>query len=155
MAKEYAKNKGYSFMQVKTVLKKLGETKMNYRLNKVNNDIVVVESSDILISNSNEAMDLYFSVNYETECTKLILKKENIIEEFFDLKTKIAGEILQKFINYDCKLAIVGDFEIYASKALRDFIFECNKGVDFFFVKTVEEAVEKFKNVNSSVAKSK
>ena len=65
----------------------------------------------------------------------MIIDKSNITEEFFDLKTKLAGEILQKYVNYQVKLAIVGDFDGYSSKSLKDFIYECNNGKHVFFVK--------------------
>ncbi|WP_449401649.1 DUF4180 domain-containing protein [Chryseobacterium wanjuense] len=54
---------------------------------------------------------------------KVIIHEKNITPEFFDLKTKIAGDILQKFSNYRVKLAIVGDFSKYESKSIKDFIF--------------------------------
>ncbi len=55
----------------------------------------------------------------------------------------IAGEILQKFINYHAKLAIIGDFSGYTSKPLKDFIYESNNGKDVFFVGSEQEAVER------------
>lgn len=54
----------------------------------------------------------------------------------------IAGDILQKFVNYGIKLAIFGDFSRYTSKPLKDFIYECNQGQDVFFAKDETEAVE-------------
>lgn len=65
---------------------------------------------------------------------KIILHEENIVPEFFDLKTKLAGEVLQKFVQYRMPLAVVGDFSKYTSKSLRDFIYECNQGRQVNFV---------------------
>lgn len=59
------------------------------------------------------------------------------------MSSGLAGEILQKFINYGGKIAIYGDFSHYTSKPLKDFIFESNKGKDVFFVATKEEAIQK------------
>ena len=59
------------------------------------------------------------------------------------MKTRLAGEILQKFINYRMKLAIVGDFSMYSSKSLQEFIYESNKGKAIFFMFNEKEAVEK------------
>lgn len=73
----------------------------------------------------------------------MIVRKMNVTEDFFDLKTRIAGEILQKYTNYKMKLAIVGDFGVYASKSLRDFIFESNKGTQVFFLPDEKAALEK------------
>jgi hypothetical protein len=66
-----------------------------------------------------------------------------VCEAFFKLSTGIAGEILQKFINYQAKLAIVGDFSGYTSKPLHDFIYESNRGRDIFFAASMDEAMEK------------
>jgi len=73
---------------------------------------------------------------------KVIIYKEQMMPEFFDLSTGIAGEILQKFATYGVQLAIVGDFSEVTSQSLKDFIFECNNGNNIFFVKDFNEAVE-------------
>lgn len=59
---------------------------------------------------------------------KVIIYRKNIVSDFFDLKTKMTGEILQKFSNYRVRLVIIGDFENVARKSLRDFIYESNNG---------------------------
>ena len=70
------------------------------------------------------------------------MEKRNIADEFFVLSSGMAGEILQKFINYHIKIAIYGDYSKYTSKPLKDFIYESNKGKDVFFVSSLDEAVE-------------
>ncbi len=102
---------------------------------------------DFKLSNVNDAMDLIFSVTYEYECNNVILNSDNLDKSFFDLKTKFAGELLQKLVNYNCRIAIVGEFESYNSKALNDFIFECNRkenvGSQIFFLNNVGEAISR------------
>lgn len=105
--------------------------------------IAVVNSSDLIISDVGSAIDFIATVSYETGCHAVMLNKEAVSEDFFDLKTKIAGEILQKFVQYQMKLAIVGDFSRYGSQSLKDFFYECNKGRDLFFVSDEETAIEK------------
>ncbi len=61
--------------------------------------------------------------------------------DFFILSTGIAGEILQKHINYGGCIAIYGDFSSYTSKSLKDFMYESNKGTKVFFVRTKDEAI--------------
>lgn len=60
---------------------------------------------------------------------------------FFVLSTGLAGEILQKYVNYGGRMAIYGDYSRYTSKPLKDFMYESNKGRDFFFVSTKDEAI--------------
>lgn len=108
-----------------------------------NKEIALVKSDEILISDVQSALDLMATVRYETGCDLMIMNKEAICEEFFDLKTKIAGEILQKFINYHIRIAIVGDFLGYTSNSLRDFIYESNRGKNIFFLPDEMQAIEK------------
>ena len=116
---------------------------MEYRIINIQDNINVVKIEDekILIFDEQSALDVFMSLAYETGENKFIISKDNLIEDFFDLRTKIAGEILQKIINYKMKLAIIGDFSKYKSKSLRDFIYECNSGRDIFFVKNEFEAL--------------
>lgn len=60
----------------------------------------------------------------------------------FRLSTRLAGEIPQKFINYQVKFAVYGDFSSYTQEPLHDFIYESNQGNDFFFVPNKEDAVQ-------------
>lgn len=111
---------------------------------KQNNiEIAVISSSEILIKDVQSSLDFIATVAYETGCNRIVLNKSAICEDFFHLSTKLAGEILQKFINYHVKIAVVGDFSVYSSKSLKDFIYESNKGKDIFFFPDEERAIEK------------
>ena len=116
---------------------------MSYTFLGHNDSIVSIESEGILISDAQSALDLMMTIQYEKDCSRIVLNKEAVSEEFFRLSSGIAGEVLQKFINYHTKLAIVGDFSKYTSKPLHDFIYECNKGNTIFFVDNLDLAVEK------------
>ncbi|HEY5469020.1 MAG TPA: DUF4180 domain-containing protein [Bacteroidales bacterium] len=58
-------------------------------------------------------------------------------------RNRLAGDILQKFSNYNIKLANVGDFTKYKSKSLHDFIRESNKGNRIFFLQNFDDALNK------------
>lgn len=103
----------------------------------------VVHSGECLMTDVQSALDLVMSIKYETGCTRIALNKEAICEDFFILSTCLAGEILQKMINYGVKFAVYGDFSRYTSKPLKDFIRESNRGKDVFFQPTAELAAEK------------
>ena len=105
--------------------------------------IAVVTGEEKVITDTQSALDLAMTVKYDTGATRIAIDKALICEDFFILSTGVAGEILQKFINYHVKLAIYGDFSRYTSKPLHDFIYESNQGKDFFFVGTREEAVRR------------
>jgi len=86
-------------------------------------------------------LDLMADANYQGGSSLMVIYQESLGDNFFDLSTGFAGELLQKFSNYRVRLAIVGDFSGYKSKALRDFIYECNQGNLVFFKNTLEEAL--------------
>ena len=106
-------------------------------------DIAVVSGDEVVIVDTQSALDLAMAVKYETGAERAAIPKELVCEEFFVLSTGIAGEILQKFINYHMKAAIYGDYSHYTSKPLKDFIYESNQGKDIFFPATREEAIQK------------
>ena len=89
-------------------------------LNENGIDLAVISSDEAVITGVQSALDLMMSVKYETGAERIVIPKELICEEFFILSTGIAGEILQKFINYHVKAAIYGDYSHYTSKPLKD-----------------------------------
>ena len=103
--------------------------------------IGVVDSST-LVSNINDVLDLIGTAGYY-ECSSLVVFEEALPEAFFDLSSRIAGDYLQKFVNYRLQVAIVGDFSKFPSSSLKDFIYESNKGSHVFFVTSEDEAIEK------------
>ncbi len=102
----------------------------------------LAEVTSASIQNPQEALEILINCAY-SGAEKIIIHADQLMPDFFDLKTGIAGEILQKVSTYQLRLAIVGDFSQYSSKSLRDFIFESNKVGRINFVASVEEAKEK------------
>ena len=108
--------------------------------------VAVVTGEEKVITDAQSALDLIMTARYETGTNLIAVDKEAITEDFFVLSRGLAGEVLQKFINYQAKIAIFGDFSQYTSKPLKDFIYESNKGQDIFFVSTKTEAVARLAN---------
>lgn len=111
-------------------------------IEKGNKRIAVLRSDDRVINEVQDALDIMADAgNNDTNC--IVVSESNITPEFFDLKTGIAGEILQKFSTYNFRFAIVGSFAEVQSKSLRDFIYESNKYGRINFVGSHDEAFEK------------
>ncbi len=102
----------------------------------------VINSEKIVITDAQSALDLLMSAKYETGTKNIVISKELIVEDFFILSSGLAGDILQKYVNYEGRIAIYGDYSHYTSKPLHDFIYESNKGKDVFFATTEDEAIE-------------
>lgn len=113
---------------------------MQFIAHEINNKKVVeLTTSEEIFKTLEEATDLMGNVYYQG-FDKLIVYEKNISPDFFDLKTKLAGDILQKFATYNLQLAIVGDFN-FDSKSLADFIYESNKGNFINFKSTLQLAL--------------
>lgn len=113
-----------------------------------NTTVCVINSRDRLITNVQSALDLIMTLKHQTSCTNIAINKEAICDDFFVLSTCLAGEILQKFVNYGVRFAIYGDFSSYHSKSLKDFIYESNRGNYFYFQPSVELAIDKLCGIN-------
>lgn len=103
--------------------------------------IAEIIAEEIILSNTQDAVQLLADCNYNG-AESIIINENNIIPGFFDLKTGIAGDILQKFSTWNTKLAIIGDFSKYKSRSLNDFIFESNKFGRINFLNSKEEALK-------------
>lgn len=101
-----------------------------------------VNSDSVVITDVQSAIDVLMSAKYEIGTKNIVIAKELVCDSFFVLSSGLAGEILQKYINYEGRIAIFGDYSGYTSKPLHDFIYESNKGKDVFFVATKEKAIE-------------
>ncbi len=105
--------------------------------------VAEIISDQIVIPDASSGLELMVDLYYQ-EFYGIIIKEKNITPLFFDLKSGIAGELLQKFSNYQMRLAIVGDFTTYDSQSLNDFIFESNKGKLVNFKSTIGEVISKW-----------
>ena len=99
-------------------------------------------SREIIIAETGDALDMLATCSY-LGADAAILYEENLTPDFFELRTRLAGDILQKFSQYGFRVAIVGDFGKYESKSLRDFIRESNRMGHILFVATAEDARER------------
>jgi len=87
-----------------------------------------------------DAVDL-IGKTFENRATMIVIPVECLNSEFFQLKTRIAGELIQKFVQYRRHLVIVGDISgfLAESSALRAFVAESNRGKEVWFLPSREE----------------
>ena len=80
--------------------------------------------------------------------TLIALPVERLGDDFFRLSTRIAGEVIQKFLIYRRRVAIVGDISGYLaqSASLRAFVLEANRGRDIWFVNSLDELDQRLKS---------
>jgi hypothetical protein len=107
--------------------------------NIIGQSIAEFNEKDVTLSTAQQFLQMIM----DSAADGIIVHQRNIDERFFDLRSGLAGEMLQKVVNYRLRLAIVGDFSIYESKSLKAFIFESNKSNTIVFVNKIEEALKR------------
>jgi hypothetical protein len=75
----------------------------------------------------------------------VVLQADWLGDDFFRLSTRVAGEVVQKLLDYGLRVAIVGDLSARtaASEALRDWVRECNRGRQVWFVRDIPELADR------------
>lgn len=78
---------------------------------------------------------------YVAEARIVVIPVERLAEDFLTLSTRVAGEVIQKFVNYGTLTVLMGDVSaaVARSDALRDFIRESNRGRHVWFVADLAE----------------
>lgn len=107
--------------------------------------VAEVSANDMLLTASEDANDLLGNAYYQG-FDGMIISADKISPRFFDLKTRLAGEILQKFSTFRMRLAIVGNFSTFTSESLKSFIYESNRGGLIHFSPTTADALAWFEN---------
>ncbi|MCP2196888.1 DUF4180 domain-containing protein [Lentzea flava] len=87
------------------------------------------------IADEQSAVDLIGTL-WGEDVQWLVLPVARLTEDFFRLRTRVAGAVVQKLQQYGFGVVVVGDISghVAASSALRDFVFESNKGRQLWFV---------------------
>ncbi|KOV63955.1 DUF4180 domain-containing protein [Streptomyces sp. MMG1121] len=75
------------------------------------------------------------------EAELVVVPVQRVADEFFRLRSGVAGDVVQKFVTYRLRLAVLGDIaaHVEASDALRDFVYESNQGGQLWFVADAAE----------------
>ncbi|GHO47850.1 DUF4180 domain-containing protein [Ktedonospora formicarum] len=118
---------------------------MSYSFTTIHDvQVLDCEANGETVKSEREALDLIgdaFSLHAEM----VILPVERLDEAFFQLKTGLAGQIVQKFVQYRRRLVILGDISQYIaqSKAFKDYVYETNRGNEVWFLETRQELEER------------
>jgi hypothetical protein len=103
-------------------------------------DVLVCSPDGEPLSTEQDAVEVIGEA-LQAGASMVVIPVERLADEFFQLSTRTAGDILQKFVNYRLRVAIVGDIahHLASSAALRDFVTETNRGEQVWFVATTAE----------------
>lgn len=97
--------------------------------------VLFCASDGPMVASDQDAMDVVAQALGD-RAELVVVPVDRLPEGFFQLRTGLAGDIVQKFAVYRRRLAIIGDISarIAASPTLRDFVAETNRGTQLWFV---------------------
>ena len=109
-----------------------------------NTEVMLCALEGHKLDNESAAVDLIGEA-FGAGVTWIVIPVERLTADFFQLKTRLAGEIVQKFLNYRQRLVILGDISPYeeSSRSFRDFVYETNRGNQLWFLKDMTELSER------------
>ena len=92
-------------------------------------------SEGVRFCTDRDAVEL-ISAASEHRARFIVIPAQRLDGDFFSLSTGLAGAMLQKFATYQFRVAIIGDISEHLKKssALQDFVRECNRGSQFWFL---------------------
>jgi hypothetical protein len=92
----------------------------------------------------NDAVELV-GKSFEHRAMVVVVPVECLDDDFFRLSTRIAGELIQKFVQYRRRFVIVGDISrhLAESSSLRAFVAESNRGMEVWFLASLAELDER------------
>ncbi|MEU9374270.1 DUF4180 domain-containing protein [Streptomyces sp. NPDC048255] len=102
--------------------------------------VLICDSEGDRISGEADVLDLIGNGMYQG-AQWIAIPVERFDESFFRLRTRVAGDVVQKFVTYRVGLAVLGDISRHTkdSPALRDFVRECNRGRQTWFLADAAE----------------
>ncbi|RKT81999.1 protein of unknown function [Saccharopolyspora antimicrobica] len=95
--------------------------------------VLVCDADGPEVSTVQDALDL-IGASYGGELVALPVSR--LDARFFKLSSGFAGDVMQKFVNYHVKLAIIGDISehLESSSALRALVRESNRAKHVWFL---------------------
>ena len=91
-----------------------------------NKKIVEVISSDPPLRTEQDAVDV-IAANFEHDTTLLLLHYHALDADFFQLRTRVAGSMIQKWINYHLKTAAIIPQDLVNQGRFQEMVLEMNK----------------------------
>ncbi|SCE97142.1 protein of unknown function [Micromonospora haikouensis] len=96
--------------------------------------VLVCDAAGPVVATEQDALDLIGAAFLGAQVVAVPV--DRLAEGFFSLGTRFAGDVMQKFVNYRLRLAVVGDISghLAASPALRALVHESNRADHVWFL---------------------
>ena len=109
-------------------------------------DIAVVNADDVFLKDEDTANTLFVTIKMQGGTNLIAINQEAFPTKFWDPTTGFPGRVLDRLIQNEVKMAVVGDFNVYADGPFLDFMAEANNGFNLFFVADEDTAFKRLRN---------
>ncbi|MFC4858058.1 DUF4180 domain-containing protein [Actinophytocola glycyrrhizae] len=106
--------------------------------------VLTVAPETPTLAGEQDAVDLIGEA-FGHEANVVVVPADRVAADFYQLRTRVAGDVVRKFQMYRIRLVVLGDISAHlvASDAFRSFVHETNKGGDVWFLRDEEELTAK------------
>lgn len=106
--------------------------------------VLTVAPDTPVLGSEQDAVDLLGEA-FGHEANVVVVPADRVAADFYQLRTRVAGDVVRKFQMYRVRLVVLGDVteHLTASDAFRSFVHEINKGGDIWFVQDEAELAAK------------
>ncbi|MBM0233868.1 DUF4180 domain-containing protein [Micromonospora sp. STR1_7] len=96
--------------------------------------VLVCDPAGPTVATEQDALDLIGAAFLGAQV--VAVPANRLDDRFFSLGTRFAGDVMQKFVNYRVRLAVIGDIsaQLENSSALRALVHESNQAGHIWFV---------------------
>lgn len=109
-------------------------------------DIAIVNADDVFLKDEDTANTLFTTIKLQGGTNLIAINQEAFPTKFWDPTTGFPGRVLDRLIQNEVKMAVVGDFNAYANGPFLDFMAEANNGFNLFFVADEDTAYKRLRN---------
>lgn len=132
---------------IRKVIKQLFENKVNEEKKKMDYKVIEIGNKKYIeliscetpVNTEQDALDI-IGICGEHDTNLLMLHLQAVSDDFFRLRTGVAGKVLQKFVNYYIKAAAILPKDKAVVGRFKELVSEANKGKDFRVFYEKEEA---------------
>ncbi|MBP7401243.1 MAG: DUF4180 domain-containing protein [Clostridia bacterium] len=112
---------------------------MEYRVSQTEPRRIEILSSDPPLDSESASMD-WVALCWEHDVTRLLVHDAALGDAFYQLKTKVAGAVIQKMVNYGIRMAVVIGDTPRGTAHFHEMQREANQGPHFRVFGDVEAA---------------
>lgn len=108
--------------------------------------VLVCATEGAAVGGERDALDLIGDAGYQG-AQWVVVPAERFADDFFQLRTRVAGHVVQKFAQYGVGLVVLGDISrhLEVSSALEDFVRESNGGRQLWFLRDRDQLAERLR----------